>query len=516
MPSQECYKAGARAEPKGGRLRGCCGCGRWRWQLRTLARGQRLAWRCHPGGGPPWRRGARRNTRLLPHAALPQPPSHAGGRAGQGAALHVLSLLRVPFTFTNLSSAGRQAGRRAGQGAALHRGREAAQRAADGRGVRGGGGRAAGGCTWQRWSSRVPGDVPACAPLVPRAPRQRAPAARCAGSVLQRARALQPACSAALRMHALWPPCREDRRPTCTARTSSMHLPAYQAGSDALPLLAPWSAARQVSDLYDPREQWASYVLNAIKAKELFVRDVSYIVRANEVRRQGLLGGRAARGRWRAAGAAVRQVARAQHPTTSLSCTASNHPPHPPTAPATPARPRSSSWTSSRGARCRGGAGPTACTRPSRPRRGWRSRTSPSRSPPSPTRWGGCRLDARASVRHVMRIAAAAARGASRGGRAGRLAAAPPQPGCLGLRPADRGWAWCARLHPSTHPAPPAHPARPPTLPARPPRPAHPHPPRPPQNFFRAYPKLAGMTGTAATESAEFSQARAGPADRGP
>ena len=38
-------------------------------------------------------------------------------------------------------------------------------------------------------------------------------------------------------------------------------------------------------------------------------------------------------------------------------------------------------------------------------------------------------------------------------------------------------------------------------------------PPSPPsllasplQNFFRAYPKLAGMTGTAATESAEFSQ----------
>ena len=26
------------------------------------------------------------------------------------------------------------------------------------------------------------------------------------------------------------------------------------------------------------------------------------------------------------------------------------------------------------------------------------------------------------------------------------------------------------------------------------------------QNFFRAYPKLAGMTGTAATEAAEFSQ----------
>jgi preprotein translocase subunit SecA len=39
-----------------------------------------------------------------------------------------------------------------------------------------------------------------------------------------------------------------------------------------------------VSDLYDPREQWASYLLNAIKAKELFIRDVSYIVRSNEVR----------------------------------------------------------------------------------------------------------------------------------------------------------------------------------------------------------------------------------------
>ena len=39
-----------------------------------------------------------------------------------------------------------------------------------------------------------------------------------------------------------------------------------------------------MSDLYDPREQWASFILNAIKAKELFIRDVSYIVRANEVR----------------------------------------------------------------------------------------------------------------------------------------------------------------------------------------------------------------------------------------
>lgn len=38
-----------------------------------------------------------------------------------------------------------------------------------------------------------------------------------------------------------------------------------------------------VKDLYDPREQWASYLLNAIKAKELFLKDISYIVRGSEV-----------------------------------------------------------------------------------------------------------------------------------------------------------------------------------------------------------------------------------------
>lgn len=38
-----------------------------------------------------------------------------------------------------------------------------------------------------------------------------------------------------------------------------------------------------VKDLYDPREQWASFILNAIKAKELFLRDVNYIVRGKEV-----------------------------------------------------------------------------------------------------------------------------------------------------------------------------------------------------------------------------------------
>ncbi|CAI5506471.1 unnamed protein product [Closterium sp. Naga37s-1] len=38
-----------------------------------------------------------------------------------------------------------------------------------------------------------------------------------------------------------------------------------------------------VSDLYDPREQWASYVINAIKAKVLFLRDVQYIVKAGGI-----------------------------------------------------------------------------------------------------------------------------------------------------------------------------------------------------------------------------------------
>ena len=39
----------------------------------------------------------------------------------------------------------------------------------------------------------------------------------------------------------------------------------------------------QVTDLYDPREQWASYLINALKAKELQARDTSYIVRGQEV-----------------------------------------------------------------------------------------------------------------------------------------------------------------------------------------------------------------------------------------
>lgn len=39
----------------------------------------------------------------------------------------------------------------------------------------------------------------------------------------------------------------------------------------------------EVTDLYDPNDPWAHYVFNAIKAKELFVKDVNYIVRNGEV-----------------------------------------------------------------------------------------------------------------------------------------------------------------------------------------------------------------------------------------
>lgn len=38
-----------------------------------------------------------------------------------------------------------------------------------------------------------------------------------------------------------------------------------------------------VKDLYDPKDPWAHYVFNAIKAKELFIKDVNYIVRNDEV-----------------------------------------------------------------------------------------------------------------------------------------------------------------------------------------------------------------------------------------
>ncbi|WP_269603683.1 preprotein translocase subunit SecA [Prochlorococcus marinus] len=38
----------------------------------------------------------------------------------------------------------------------------------------------------------------------------------------------------------------------------------------------------QVQDLYDPKDPWAHYVTNALKAKELFIKDVNYIVRNKE------------------------------------------------------------------------------------------------------------------------------------------------------------------------------------------------------------------------------------------
>ena len=36
-------------------------------------------------------------------------------------------------------------------------------------------------------------------------------------------------------------------------------------------------------DLYDPLNPWAPYILNAIKAKELFIKDVHYIVKDKEI-----------------------------------------------------------------------------------------------------------------------------------------------------------------------------------------------------------------------------------------
>lgn len=40
--------------------------------------------------------------------------------------------------------------------------------------------------------------------------------------------------------------------------------------------------ALQVDDLFNPRDPWAAYVTNAIKAKELFVKDKAYIIRDGE------------------------------------------------------------------------------------------------------------------------------------------------------------------------------------------------------------------------------------------
>lgn len=39
----------------------------------------------------------------------------------------------------------------------------------------------------------------------------------------------------------------------------------------------------EVTDLFDPNDPWAHYIFNALKAKELFIKDVNYIVRNDEV-----------------------------------------------------------------------------------------------------------------------------------------------------------------------------------------------------------------------------------------
>ncbi len=40
--------------------------------------------------------------------------------------------------------------------------------------------------------------------------------------------------------------------------------------------------ALKVNDLYDPKDPWAHYITNALKAKELFVKDVNYIIKKDE------------------------------------------------------------------------------------------------------------------------------------------------------------------------------------------------------------------------------------------
>jgi len=38
----------------------------------------------------------------------------------------------------------------------------------------------------------------------------------------------------------------------------------------------PTPPSRRVKDLFEPREQWATYIFNAIRAKELQVKNVNY------------------------------------------------------------------------------------------------------------------------------------------------------------------------------------------------------------------------------------------------
>lgn len=55
--------------------------------------------------------------------------------------------------------------------------------------------------------------------------------------------------------------------------------------------------ALQVESLYDLKEPWAAYVLNAVKAKELFVKDKSYLIREGEAQIIDEFSGRVMEGR---------------------------------------------------------------------------------------------------------------------------------------------------------------------------------------------------------------------------
>jgi len=77
------------------------------------------------------------------------------------------------------------------------------------------------------------------------------------------------------------------RRPCFSHRLYTLATPTHTQALSPRPV--PWRGVpccvcAQVPDLYDPRTQWASYIINAIKAKELFIKDVNYIVKNNEVR----------------------------------------------------------------------------------------------------------------------------------------------------------------------------------------------------------------------------------------
>ena len=39
-----------------------------------------------------------------------------------------------------------------------------------------------------------------------------------------------------------------------------------------------------VNDLYNPQDPWAHYITNALKAKELFIKDVNYILENNYIK----------------------------------------------------------------------------------------------------------------------------------------------------------------------------------------------------------------------------------------